>query len=134
MNKTLNIIQANRLYLATMILVVSLGSYIQSLSFSWGLLLREVVLILLHTLWMLKHNQIDVQESMGLHKTRASLLLVAAMLGGGAWLVTSLLEQVMVQLTGYLLPSPVGIIPSNLLQAFLIFLGLVVAASISEEI
>lgn len=134
MNKTLSIIQANRLYLATMLLVVSLGSFLQRLSFSWGLLLTEVALILLPTLWMLRHNQVNLRESAGLFKIRASLVLVAAMLGAGAWLVTSLVEQLMMQITGYMPPTPEGILPTNLLQAVLIFLGLVVAAPLCEEI
>ena len=87
LKKALSIIQANRLYLATMLLVVSAGSFLQSRSFSWGLLLTELLFILLPTLWMLRHNKIDIRESGGLKKTRASLLLVATLLGGGAWLV-----------------------------------------------
>ena len=52
LEKNLNCtIQANRLYLATMLLVVSVGALLQSLSFSWGLLLTELLfLILLPTL------------------------------------------------------------------------------------
>ncbi|MBE0687505.1 MAG: CPBP family intramembrane metalloprotease [Anaerolineaceae bacterium] len=134
MKKTLSIIQANRLYLATMLLVVSAGAFLQSFSFSWGLLLTEILLILLPTLWMLHHNQIDLRESGGLKKTRASLLLVATLLGGGAWLVTSLVEILMVQISGYIPPTPEGILPTTSFQAALIFVGLVIAAPICEEI
>ncbi len=134
LKKTLSIIQANRLYLATMLLVVSLGAILQSISFSWGLLLTELLFILLPTLWMLRHNQIDIRESSGLKKTRASLLLVAMLLGGGAWLVTSLVEILMVQITGYIPPTPAGMLPSTSFQAALIFVGLVIAAPICEEI
>ncbi|PKO04774.1 MAG: hypothetical protein CVU41_15550 [Chloroflexi bacterium HGW-Chloroflexi-3] len=134
MNKTLSIIQANRLYLATMLLVVSLGFVLQSISFSWGLLLTEVVLILLPTLWMLRHNQVNLREIAGWYKIRSSLVLVAVMLGAGAWMVTSLLEQLMMQITGYIPLTPDGILPSNYFQAGLVFLGLVVAAPLCEEI
>jgi membrane protease YdiL (CAAX protease family) len=134
LKKTLSIIQANRLYLATMLLVVSLGAILQSISFSWGLLLTELFLILLPTLWILRHNQIDIRESAGLEKTRASLLLVATLLGGGAWLVTSLVEILMVQITGYMPPTPEGMLPSTAFQAALIFVGLVIAAPICEEL
>ncbi len=134
LKKTLSILQANRLYLATMLLVISLGGILQSLSFSWGLILTEIVLILLPTLWLLKHNQINLRESASLQKTRASLLLVASMLGGGAWLVTSLVEQLMVQITGYIPPTPEGMLPTTIFQAVLVFIGLVFAAPICEEI
>jgi membrane protease YdiL (CAAX protease family) len=117
-----------------MLLVVSLGAILQSISFSWGLLLTELLFILLPTLWMLRHNQIDIRESGGLNKTRASLLLVATLLGGGAWLVTSLVEILIVQITGYIPPTPEGMLPSTSFQAALIFVGLVIAAPICEEI
>jgi membrane protease YdiL (CAAX protease family) len=134
LKKTLSIIQANRLYLATMLLVVSAGAFLQSRSFSWGLLLTELLFILLPTLWMLRHNQIDIRESGGLKKTTSSLLLVATLLGGGAWLVSSLVEILMVQITGYIPPTPEGMLPSTSFQAALIFVGLVIAAPICEEI
>lgn len=133
LKKALSIIQANRLYLATMLLVVSVGAFLQSRSFSWGLLLTELLFILLPTLWMLRHNKIDIRESGGLKKTRASLLLVATLLGGGAWLVSSLVEILMVQLTGYIPPTPAGMLPTTSFQAALIFAGLVIAAPICEE-
>lgn len=134
LKKTLSILQANRLYLATMLLVISLGSILQIISFSWGLLLTEIVLILLPTLWVLKRNQVNLRESAGLQKTSASLILVAAMLGGGAWLVTSLIEQLMLQITRYIPPTPEGILPTTGFQALLVFIGLVIAAPVCEEI
>ncbi len=134
MKKTLSILQANRLYLATMLLVISLGTILQSYSFSWGLLLTELLFILLPTLGILRHHQIDIRESGGLKKTSSSLLLVASMLGGGAWLVTSLVEQFMLQITGYSPPTPEGMLPTTVFQAVLIFTGLVIAAPIAEEI
>jgi len=134
LNKTLNIIQANRLYLATMLLVISIGTFIQGLSFSIGLLLTELVIIFLPTLWMLRHNQVDLKKSTGLSKIRASLVLVATMLGAGAWLVTSLVEQLMVQLTGYIPPTTEGVLPTSIIPAVLIFIGFVVAAPVCEEL
>jgi len=134
LKKTLSIIQANRLYLATMLLLVSVGAFLQSRSFSWGLLLTELLFILLPTLWMLRHNQIDLRESGGLKKTSSSLLLVATLLGGGAWLVTSLVEILMGQITGYMPPTPAGMLPTTSSQAALIFVGLVIIAPICEEI
>lgn len=134
MNKSLSISQVNRLYLACMILVLSLGSWLQSISFSWGLLLTEILLILAPTLWLLRRNQIDLRTSAGLFRIRSSLILVAVILGSGAWMVTSLVEQIMISISGYVPVSPAGIIPTNFLQALLIFLGFVVAAPICEEI
>lgn len=134
MNKSLSISQANRLYLASMLLVFSLGVWLQSISFSWGLLLTEFLLILAPTWWLLHRNQVDLRSSAGLKKSRASLILVAVILGVGAWLVTSLVEQIMVSISGYVPTAPEGIIPTTTFQALLIFLGFVVAAPICEEI
>ena len=134
MNKSLSISQVNRLYLASMLMVFSLGAWLQSISFSWGLLLTELLLILAPTIWMLRRNHVDLRANSGLKKTRASLILVAVILGFGAWLVTSLVEQIMVSISGYVPPTPTGIIPTTTFQALLIFLGFVVAAPICEEI
>jgi hypothetical protein len=134
LNKTLSILQANRLYLAILLLVVSLGALLQSLSLTWGLLITEFGLILLPTLWLLHHNKINIRESGGFKKPRAALLFVAVILGAGAWLVTVLVEQLMVQITGYAVPTPQGLIPTTPFQAVLLFIGLVVAAPICEEL
>lgn len=134
MNKSLSISQVNRLYLACMLLVASLGAWLQSVSFSWGLLLTEILLILAPTIWLFRHNQVDLQTYTNIKKTRSSLILVAVILGAGAWMVTSMVEQLMVSVTGYIPPTPSGIIPTTLLQALLIFLGFVIAAPICEEI
>lgn len=134
LNKSLSISQVNRLYLASMILVISLGSWLQTISFSWGLLLTEILLILAPTLWMLRRNQVNLRTSAGLRRPRASLILVAIILGSGAWMVTSLVEQIMMSITGYVPVSPAGIVPTNAVHALLIFLGFVVAAPICEEI
>ena len=128
MNKSLSISQVNRLYLACMLLVASLGAWLQSVSFSWGLLLTEILLILAPTIWLFRHNQVDLQTYTNIKKTSSSLILVAVILGAGAWMVTSMVEQLMVSVTGYIPPTPSGIIPTTLLQALLIFLGFVIAA------
>ncbi|PKO14949.1 MAG: hypothetical protein CVU39_12800 [Chloroflexi bacterium HGW-Chloroflexi-10] len=132
--KTLSIKQVNRLYLVTMLLVLTLGSLMQYLSFTWGLIGTEVLLIMLPAIWFLRRQQIDIPSSIGIRRTRGSILLVSLMLGGGAWLVGSQIELMMVGLTGYTTPTPAGIIPTNFFQAALIFIGLAVAAPVCEEI
>lgn len=134
MNKSLTISQVNRLFFASFLLVISLGTWFQTISFSWGLILTEIALILLPAIWILNRNQINLREYSGLQKTRASLILVAFMLGTGAWMVTSLVEQLMIFFTGYVTTQPAGIIPSSILQAIPLFIGFVIAAPVCEEI
>lgn len=132
--KTLSIRQVNRLYLISLVLVITIGSLMQMVSFSWGLIGTELFLILLPTVWMLRKNQIPIKESLFLKKPRASVGLVALMLGGGAWMVDSVLETYLIQLTGYTAMTGVNILPKTLLEGVVLFLAFAVAAPICEEV
>ena len=131
--QNLSLNKVNLLFLISMILVISLGSLLQSLSLPIGLLITEVVLIFLPAWYLLKREKINISQSIKFHKTRNSILLVSFLLGMGAWMLDSMIEIFAVQITGYQIPTIPGMVPTNVLQAGLIFLGLAVAAPICEE-
>ncbi|MAT44801.1 MAG: hypothetical protein CL609_20895 [Anaerolineaceae bacterium] len=125
--------QVNRLYLVTLILVLVFGSLMQLVSFGWGLLGTELLLILLPVIWLHRKNNVSLIKNTRLQKPRAAISLVAVFLGGGAWLIDSIIESFMVQITGYSLPPVDGILPNNWFQAIIIFAAFAIAAPICEE-
>jgi len=131
--QNLSLKKVNLLFLISMILVISLGSLVQSLSLPIGLLITEVVLIFLPAWYLLKREKVNIPQSVKFQKTRNSVLLVSFLLGMGAWLLDSMIEILAVQITGYQNPAIPGMVPTSVLQAVLIFLGLAIAAPICEE-
>lgn len=129
----LTIKKANILYLICMLLVITLGFWLQSINFSIGLLLTEGVLIFLPAWYLLEREKINIPQSIKFRKISNSILLVSFLLGMGAWLLDSMIEILAIQITGYQIPAIPGMVPTNVLQAGLIFVGLAIAAPICEE-
>jgi membrane protease YdiL (CAAX protease family) len=126
--------QVNRLYLITLLLVLGFGSLMQIVSFSWGLLGTELLLILLPVIWFHRKNKVSLTKNARLYKPGSALSLVALMLGGGAWLIGSMLEIFIIHLTRYTVPAPEGVLPTHWFQALVIFAAFAIAAPICEEI
>jgi len=116
-----------------MILVITLGSLAQSISFAWGLILTEIFFIFLPAWLMFRNEKINLRQLQIFLQPNGSLLLVSFLLGMGAWFVGSMIEIFMVQITGYQTEIIPGIIPTSVFQALLIFLGFAIAAPICEE-
>ncbi len=125
--------QVNRLYLVTLILVLVFGSLMQLVSFSWGLLGTELLLILLPVIWFHRKNKVSLIKNARLQPPHAAISLVAVILGSGAWLIDSIVEGFMIRITGYSLPPVEGILPTNWFEAILIFAAFAIAAPICEE-
>ena len=125
--------KVNLLYLICMILVITLGSLAQSISFSWGLILTEIFFIFLPAWLMFRKEKINLRQLQIFLKPNGSLLLVSSLLGMGAWFVGSMIEILMVQITGYQTEIVPGIIPTSVFQAVLIFFGFAIAAPVCEE-
>lgn len=132
--KSLTIQKANLLYLASMLLVITLGTWFQSLSFSLGLLLTEVICILLPSLWILRKNRVSFETIKIFSHSRGSLLLVNFVLGMGTWMTGVLIESLVVQLSGYQASSTNLVLPENWTQAIMLYLGLAIAAPLCEEV
>ncbi len=125
--------QVNRLYLITLLLVLVFGTIMQLASFSWGLLGTEILLILLPVVLFYRKNKASLLQESALQRPPAAISLVAVMLGGGAWLIDSIIDAFMIQISGYTLPAPDGILPTNWFQALVIFTAFAIAAPICEE-
>lgn len=125
---------ANLLYLVSMLLVVSLGAFVQNLSFGWGLLATEFLLILAPALLLLRLERQPLRDT--LRFSRVSLPLALACLTGGVglWLFDSMLEAILVSMTGFAPSTGVGVLPDTPLEALLVFLGFALAAPLCEEI
>ncbi len=124
----------NILYLISMLLVVVFGSMIQSVSFGWGLLATELLLILAPTLVYLRRKGLPLQQALRLNHISVGLGAAALMIGFGVWLVDAILSGIMTALTGYSISLGPGAIPSNALDALIIFISLSLAAPVCEEI
>ena len=124
----------NILYLVSMLLVVVFGSIIQSVSFGWGLLATEVLLILGPTLFYFRRTGLPLRQALRLNRISLGLGVAALMIGVGVWLVDAILSGVMTALTGYSVSLGPGAIPSNALDAFVITISLCLAAPVCEEI
>ncbi|MRR31596.1 hypothetical protein EG834_14995, partial [bacterium] len=103
MKKSLSIASANLLYLVTMLLVIIVGSTIQMLHLSWGLIATEVVLIALPAILFLRAKKLPLKEGLRLNQISLPVAVVSLLLGVFTYLFSVLIELVMANLTG--LPS-----------------------------
>lgn len=133
MKPSLSTTTVNRLYLATIILVLILGSLMQSASFSWGLLGTEVLLILLPSLFVLRRSKLPMRQVLRLNPIDPLIILAALLIGIGAWLVDAFLGVVVIQLSGYSV-TVANAAPQNMFQAILAAVAFSIAAPICEEV
>jgi membrane protease YdiL (CAAX protease family) len=134
MERSVSVRAVNILYLVSMLLVVVFGSLIQSVSFGWGLLATEVLLILGPTLFYLRLAGLPLRQTLRLNRISLGLGLAALMIGVGVWLVDAILSGVVTSLMGYSVSLGPGAIPSHALDALVITVSLCVAAPVCEEI
>lgn len=134
MNASKTLRNTGLLYLASMLLVVTLGSFFQSLSFSLGLIATELVCILLPALLYLRLTGQKLGGLLPLRWTGWKIALLCLVLGAAVWQVSILLEGIAIDLSGYeLLLSP-DAYPRTVVDALRIVAALVIAAPICEEI
>ncbi len=134
MLKQLTISRANFLYLVSLLLVITLGSWMQSLSFTWGLIGTEIFCILLPALLFMRSRKLPLRASLRLTLPDWKMVVVCLILGSGAWMVASFLEAVFASILGYVPADAGAMLPKDSLQAGLLFLGFAIAAPICEEI
>jgi membrane protease YdiL (CAAX protease family) len=135
MNKSLSLFYANLLLAVTMLLVITLGSTVQSLNLSWGLIATEVFLIALPALLFLRLGGVPLRS--GLRLTRISLPtgMTCVALGVAMYLFGALIDGIMVQLSG--LPSVAmqnELLPKTGGQMVVYFAALAIFAPLGEEV
>lgn len=130
----MNILKANILYLVSILLVLTVGSLIQVLNFTWGLIATEVFLILLPTIVFLRMQKIPLKTGLRLNPIGILPALLSILIGTSIWFFDAWIDTVIMQVTG--LP-PVqltpGALPDTALEAVLLFVAFAVAAPICEE-
>ena len=135
MKKSLTVLGANALFLLTMLMVITLGSAIQLLNLSLGLIVTEVLLIALPALLFLHGRKIPLKEGLRLNPIRPLTALLCVLLGFATFMFSILIEAIMAQLTGMAsVPLPEGSLPKGVLDSILYFIALAAAAPICEEI
>ncbi len=135
MKKSLSITSANLLYLISMLLVVIVGSIIQMLHLSLGLIGTELLLIMLPAILFLLIKKVPLKEGLRLNCISLPVAVVSLLLGVFTYLFSVLIELVMANLTG--LPSvdlSQSAMPQTTLQYALYFVAIAISAPVCEEI
>ena len=133
-NKSLTLTAANTLYLAAMLLVISLGAWLQSLSLAWGLIATEIFCILVPALVVLRRGKIPLASGAGLPVSNWKITVVSLVLGFGAWMVGVYIDHVMVSTFGLPQPQAGTWLPETWGQGLLWMVALAVFAPVCEEI
>ena len=135
MRKALPLFSANLLYFLTMLLVILLGSLIQTWNLSWGLLITEFVLIALPAVLFLRQRHIPLKRGLRLNPISPLTAVLCVLLGFSTFLFSVIIEAVMAQLTGMAsVPVPESSLPKGLVESVVYFIALAAAAPICEEI
>jgi len=135
MKKSLNITSANLLYLVSMLLVIVVGSVVQMLHLSLGLIATEVFLIALPAMLFLRKAKVPFKKGLRLNRISLPVAAVSLLLGVSTYLFSVLIELVMANLTG--LPSvdlSQSAMPQSTWQYVLYFVAIAISAPICEEI
>jgi membrane protease YdiL (CAAX protease family) len=125
---------ANLLYLVTTLLIITAGAFLQSKASSLGLIATELFLILLPALVFIRLGKLPVRATLRLHRPPFRLALLAMLIAAGVWPLSLLLNSLSLMLFRYTPLTPASFAPTNLWQAFLLFIGLAVAAPVCEEV
>lgn len=134
MKKTLTLPYVNILYFVAMILVLVLGSVIQLLSLTLGLIGTEFLLILLPTVLFLRSRGIPLREGLRLRKLDWGTALLCVLLGVGTWAFSIYIEGLMMQISGMVSVNIANeSLPQGPLQLALYFIAIAISAPICEE-
>ncbi len=125
---------ANVLYLLTMLLILTVGSMMQLWALSPGLIGSEVLLILFPTLLFIRLNKLPIRETLRLRWPGFRVAMLGLLIGAALWPLSLVINGLCALLFGYTPPTPPGWIPSNVIEAVLLFAALAVAAPVCEEI
>ena len=124
----------NRLYLLAVLLLLTLGVIVQTWSPTWGLLITEWVLILPLALVYLRRAGLPLRQTLRLNWPGFYLAGLSVVIGLGLALFALWLSchshHTCWDIRFILSP---GLLPENVGQAVLVFLGMVISAPICEE-
>ena len=131
---TLSLRDANLLLFITMLLVITLGSLVQTVNLTLGLIATEFLLILAPAVLWLRARKIPLRQGLRLRALRPLTAVLCVALGIATHLFSMVIEGVMAVLSGRAsVPLPEGSLPSGTLESILFFIALAVAAPLCEE-
>ncbi len=123
------------LYVLTAILVASIGTILQKQSLHLGLIATEVFLILIPTLFFIKHQNLPFRRVLRLYHTEYSQIAVSVIIGIGIWMFVS---YVHLSIHNWFSTSQWGIsavVPQRTLQNILTrFISFGLFAGVCEEL
>jgi membrane protease YdiL (CAAX protease family) len=135
MKKSLSVFSANLVYLITMLLVISVGSYVQLLNLSGGLIATEVLLIMLPPVLFLVARKVPLKLGLRLNPIGPRVALICVLLGLAIFPLSMFIEVVMAQWTGMAsVPMPENSLPVSAFDTILYFIALAIFAPLGEEI
>ena len=135
MKKDLSLFSANLLFALTMLLVLTLGSLIQTANLSWGLIATEVFLIALPTVLFLRRQHVPLAEGLRLKPIPLLTAFICVLLGIGLYFVGAVIDGVMAQLSGMQsVPIESSMLPKTGLEMAAYFAALAIFAPLCEEI
>jgi uncharacterized protein len=135
MRKSLSLFSANLLFMITMLLVITVGSLIQSVSLSWGLIATECILIAFPSILFLRQQRVPLLDGLRLKPISVLTGVLCVALGISAYLFGLVIEGIMAQLTGLQSVSiPSTLLPKSSLDMIVYFFALAVFAPLGEEI
>lgn len=125
-----------RLYLFIFILLLLIGSVVQTLHFEIGMMVTQVFLILLPALWFWRRYRIDKIKFARLHPLQVKFVPTIIILAASMWVLNMIIASGMVTTLiefGY---EPIVVIepPQTIQQYLMLVLVLSVFAGICEEI
>jgi membrane protease YdiL (CAAX protease family) len=134
MKRGLSIYAANGLFLICIVLILTVGSVIQTLNLTLGLIGTELLLILLPAILFLRVKRIPLKEGLRLNPIKPGVAALCVLLGISTFLFSIIIESIMAQLTGMTSVSlPAGSMPKGIFFSALYFIALAVAAPVCEE-
>ncbi len=128
-----SLLRANLLYLISMLLIVGIGSRLQSIHAAWGVVATEVLLILIPTLLFTRWEDLSWRETLRLRWPGWTPALLGLLIGAGLWPLSLVIESVTNLMFGYQTPPLPGLSPVTWWQVPALVLALAVAAPLCEE-
>ena len=132
---SLSIFSVNLLYLAIILLTLTVGSLIQTANLLWGLIASEVLLYLLPAIALLRWRRIPLREGLRLRPISPRLGLLCLLLGFTTYLWTIVVDVVMAQITH--IPDAlisVDSLPKGALGALGYFFAFAILPALCEEL
>lgn len=130
-----NVGSVTRLFLAAVLLLITIGSVAQALSLEMGILVTEWALILLPALWYWKRYKLDRKDFVRLKPLEMKYVPFILLLAGCAWVLVASLE---IFLNSYLMRfgyTPISIPPPTTFQQLISYYILFAfSAGVCEEV